>query len=133
MSMKKVFSILFISLLIIVTAGCAGGGSSQSTMASPSGTGPSGTGTASVFWNPVTRYTDSSLLTPAGYKIYYGTAPGYYTATTNITIGQLTDPNSPRYTINGLSRGTRYYFAVSAYDSSNIDGDLSIEVSKTIN
>jgi len=129
MSTKKLFSSIFISLLIIVTAGCSKGGvSSQPTTPSPTGTG-----TATVFWNPVTTYTDNSPLTPAGYKIYYGTAPGYYTQTMNIMIGQLSNPNSPRYTINGLSRGSKYYFAVCAYDSSNVDSALSIEVSKTIN
>jgi hypothetical protein len=128
MSMKKVFSIYLLSLLIIVTAGCKSGVSSQ-----PATPAPAGTGTATVFWNPVKTYTDSSSLTPAGYKIYFGTAPGYYTKTVNIMTGQLSNPNSPRYTINGLSRGTKYYFAVCAYDSSNVDSDLSIEVSKTIN
>jgi hypothetical protein len=120
MSMKKVFSILFILLLIIVTAKCRGGGSS-------------GTGTATVFWNPVTTYTNNLPLTPAGYTIHYGTAPGHYTTNTNIPLDQLTNSNSPSYTIHGLPRGTTYYFAVSAYDSSNVTSGLSREVSKTIN
>lgn len=128
MSMKKVFSILLISLFVIMMAGCGGEITTQLTTVSSSGTG-----TATVSWNTVTTYTDSSSLTPAGYKIHYGTAPSYYTETANITIGQLTNPNSPRYAINGLSRGTKYYFAVSAYDSSNVESALSTEVSKTIN
>ena len=132
MSQKKAFSMLFISLFVFAATGCGGGVSSQVTTASPSGAG-----TATVHWNAVTTYTDTTMINttgiPTGYKIHYGTSPGYYTTTVNITISQLADRNSPRYTITGLSRGTRYYFAVSAYDSSNVDSSLSTEVSKIIN
>jgi hypothetical protein len=133
MSQKKAFSMLFISLFVFVATGCGGGVSSQVATASPPG---SGAGTATIHWNAVTTYTDTTLINttgiPTGYKIHYGTAPGYYTTTVNITISQLADRNSPRYTITGLSQGTRYYFAVSAYDSSNVDSSLSAEVSKII-
>jgi hypothetical protein len=125
MSMQKTIFILFILFLIIVTAGCGGEVSSQLTTAS--------TGSATIYWNPVKTYNDNSSLIPAGYKILYGTASKHYTTTAKISIGQLTNTNSPSYTIKGLSRGTRYYFAVSAYDSSNIDSTLSTEVSKIIN
>jgi hypothetical protein len=135
MSTKKVFSILLTLLFIIAMAGCGGGVSSQTAPVSPPGSGP-GPGTATVYWNPVMTYIDGSPINntrvPTGYKIYYGTAPGYYTTTLKITISQIADPNSPRYTISGLSRGTTYYFAVSAYDANNVDSALSIERSKTI-
>lgn len=129
---NKVFSLLLLSFFTVMTTGCGGGVSSQTTTVSPSGTG-----TASVYWNPVSTYTDTTLINntgvPTGYRIRYGTVSGHYSTTVTITIGQLTNPNSPRYTLNGLSRGVKYYFAVSAYDSSNIDSALSAEVSKTIN
>ena len=112
---------LFTSLFVIVTTGCGSKNSSQST------------GTATVFWNPVTTYTNNLPLTPAGYTIHYGTASGLYSTNKNILLGQLANPNSPSYTITGLSQGTRYYFAVSAYDSSNVSSALSTEVSKTVN
>ncbi|MBI3617463.1 MAG: hypothetical protein HY210_04500 [Candidatus Omnitrophica bacterium] len=44
----------------------------------------------------------------AGYKIYYGTAPGVYGGTP-ITVGNITTS-----TVTGLTNGTTYYFAVSA-------------------
>ncbi len=127
MALKKALSMLFMSLPIIVLVSCTSGSSSSSTSSSPA------TGTATVFWNPVSTYTDGTAFSPVGYKIYYGTAPGHYAATVTVTAAQITDPNSPRYTVVDLSLGTRYYFSVSAYDSQNVESALSTEVSKTIN
>ncbi len=46
----------------------------------------------------------------AGYKIYYGTSPGGYTASINVG-------NTTSYTISGLQEDTNYYFATASYDS----------------
>ncbi len=85
-------------------------------------------GSATLTWN---SNTESDL---AGYKIYYGTA----------SRGSITNPpsgytnvidlhnTSTSYTINNLADGT-YYFAVTAYDTSNNESAYSAEVSKTIN
>jgi hypothetical protein len=58
-----------------------------------------------------------------GYRIYYGTNPGNYTA--NITVGNVTE-----YTITNLTNGQTYYFAVSAINSVG-EGAKSTEVSAT--
>lgn len=76
------------------------------------------TSTATLRWNAATG-------TPvSGYKIYVGEAPRVYSRT-------ITASNVTSYTVNNLTVGRRYYFAVTAYNSAGESGP-SNEVSKTI-
>ncbi len=58
----------------------------------------------------------------SGYKLYRGTASGSYT--TSVNVG-----NQTSYTLSDLASGTTYYFAVTAYDSSQEESGYSNEVS----
>jgi uncharacterized repeat protein (TIGR02543 family) len=58
----------------------------------------------------------------AGYKVYHGTSSGSYGTPTN--VGKVTS-----YTLTGLTTGQTYYIAVTAYDSSSNESDLSDEIS----
>ncbi|MBP7526935.1 MAG: fibronectin type III domain-containing protein [Syntrophorhabdaceae bacterium] len=69
---------------------------------------------ASLAWNATTGVS--------GYRIHYGTSSGNYTASS--TVG-----NTTNCTVPNLNDGTRYYFAVTAYDSSGKESDYSNEVS----
>jgi len=62
-------------------------------------------GTVSLAWDPV------SATDLAGYRVYYGTAPGTYTS--SVDVGNVTQT-----TISGLTDCTTYYFGVKAYDTS---------------
>jgi len=100
-------AVLLIGVGGILTA-CGGGDS-----ASPN--------TATLTWDPVT-HPDLS-----GYRIYYGTAAGSYIqpAGKGVDVGNVTT-----YTVTGLGRGTRYYFAATAFDTSNNESIYSNEVFK---
>lgn len=74
---------------------------------------------ASLTWNPVT----STNL--AGYKVYVGTASGVYG--TPLDVGNVT-----AYTVNNLTIGTTYYFAVTSYNTTGKESAPSNEVSKSI-
>ena len=65
----------------------------------------------------------------SGYRVYYGTAPGTYFQSfgQGVNVG-----NVLTYTVNGLTSGTRYYFAVTAFDTSNNESIFSNEVFKDI-
>ena len=83
-------------------------------------------GDATLSWDPPATNSDETALTDlAGYKIYYGTASGSYTD--NIDVGNVTT-----YQLTDLTDGLTYYFAVTAYDTSQNESDYSNEVSKTI-
>ncbi|MGA2260075.1 MAG: dockerin type I domain-containing protein [Acidobacteriota bacterium] len=69
-------------------------------------------------WDP---NSESDL---AGYKVYYGKAPGVYGAP--ISLGTQTT-----YTVTGLAPGT-YYFAVTAYNTTGLESGFSNEVSTTV-
>lgn len=86
---------------------------------SPSTTSPPPptTSTATLTWNAATG-------TVSGYKIYVGEAPRLYSRT--ITVGNTTSS-----TVNSLTVGRMYYFAVTAYNSAG-ESSPSNEVSKTI-
>ncbi len=85
-------------------------------------------GTALLSWNAPTSNQDGSVLNDlAGYRIYFGTAPGKYTQTIDVRNPALT-----RYRIDKLTSAT-WYFAMTAYNSANIESAYSREVSKTIN
>jgi chitodextrinase len=96
----------------------AGNASGQSTSASATTLAAN---TATLAWDAVTYPTLS------GYRVYYGTAPGTYLQ----PLGQgINAGNVTTYTVTGLSSGTRYYFAVTAYDTSNNESGFSNEVFK---
>jgi hypothetical protein len=85
---------------------------------SPPSTPPPSTSSATVTWNAVTS------TTVTGYKVYVGDVPSQYTQTIN--VGNVTSS-----TVNSLTVGKTYYFAVTAYNSAG-EGPRSNEVSKTI-
>lgn len=71
-------------------------------------------------WNSPTTYVDNSPITDlAFFKIYSGTNSGRYD---NVEIS-----TTPQITITNLQIGQRYYFAVSAVTSNDIEGILSEE------
>jgi hypothetical protein len=76
-------------------------------------------GTILLNW---TRNRETNL---AGYKVYYGTAPGQYTQ--SLDVG-----NASWFLVPGLSDGTTYYFALKAYNLAGIASTaFSNEVSAT--
>jgi hypothetical protein len=89
------------------------------------------TGTASLQWQSSTTYLDGSPLTPAGYRIYYGTSSRSYARIIDIPISHFSNTNAPKYVVTALAPGT-HYFAVSVYDASRVEGALSAEASKVI-
>ncbi|MEM7828420.1 MAG: fibronectin type III domain-containing protein [Candidatus Aenigmatarchaeota archaeon] len=83
-------------------------------------------GEATLFWEPPTTNEDGTPLTDlAGFKVYYGTSSGNYSQ--NIDVGNVTT-----YAVNNLTEGKTYYFAVTAYDTSDNESKYSNEVNKTI-
>ena len=65
--------------------------------------------------------TESDL---SGYRVFYGTSSRNYL--NSISVGRVTSA-----TINGLTVGTTYYFAVKAVDTSGNLSGYSAEVIKT--
>ncbi len=61
----------------------------------------------------------------AGYKIYYGSRSGSYTA--SVIAGNITST-----VISGLEAGVTYYFAAVAYDSSGNESSFSNEIAYTV-
>jgi hypothetical protein len=57
----------------------------------------------------------------AGYRVYYGSSSHSYTSIKDVGLSTTTD-------INGFTSGTTYYFAISAYDNSGNESDLSDEI-----
>ncbi len=87
-----------------------------------------GIGTALLSWTPPTQNTDNSALTDlAGYKIYYGTAPGSYSNSVTLVGTALSS-----YLIEELAAAT-WYFLITAYNSSNVESSYASEASKAIN
>jgi len=107
----------------IAAIDAAGNASAQSTAASATTQTPTAPGSATLAWDAVTTANLS------GYRIYYGTAPGTYVQPLGqgINVGNVTT-----YTVTGLNGGTRYYFAVTAVDTSNNESTFSNEVFKDI-
>jgi hypothetical protein len=88
----------------------------------------SSNGTALLSWTPPTENTDASTLTDlAGYKIYYGTSPGNYSNTEIIN-----NPGLSSYLVENLASAD-WYFVMTSFSDSGIEGNYSTEVSKTIN
>ncbi|MCP4114857.1 MAG: fibronectin type III domain-containing protein [Desulfobacteraceae bacterium] len=76
-----------------------------------------GAGSVKLSWQP------NSETDMASYRVYYGTASRDYGLP--IPVGNITE-----YTVMNLDDGKKYYFAVSAVDTSGNESGLSQEVSK---
>ncbi len=75
--------------------------------------------TLTLAWDP------SPDLDVAGYFFYWGTASGQYTTRTNVG-------NATTNTISGLVAGVTYFFAVTAYSSTDgLESPFSDEISYT--
>lgn len=84
-------------------------------------------GSATLSWvAPQTNADGSALSDLGGYKIYYGTSSGNYSASVTVP-----DPAATTHTVQDLPAST-YYFVLKAYDKSNVESAPSPEVSKTI-
>lgn len=78
---------------------------------------PASAGTVALAWDAV---TDTDL---AGYRVYYGSAPGNYTQ--SVDVGNVTST-----TISGLADCQTWYFGVKAYDTAgNESTNYSNEIS----
>jgi hypothetical protein len=85
------------------------------------------TGSAVLGITAPTVNTDGTPLTDlAGFRIYYGSAPGSLTQTVN-----LADPTVTSYTVSNLASGT-WYFGATAYATDGAESALSSIGSKTI-
>ena len=86
------------------------------------------TGSATLTWTPVTQTTAGDILSDlAGYIVFYGSSPDALTATVTVS-----DPNQTSYLVSPLAMGT-WYFAVAAFTSDGVHGEMSNVASKTIN
>lgn len=95
----------------------------------PSNTNNSGLGTVTLNWLPPTENDDYSPLTDlSGYKIYYGTSQD-----TLDTVVTIDNPGLATFVIDNLpANNTTYYFSITAFNSTEIEGNLSNIVSKTL-
>src|SRR5207247_427058 len=101
----------------------AGNISPNSSSASVTTPPPSPSNSADLAWDAVT------VPSLSGYRIYFGTAPGTYLQPVGqgISVGNVTT-----YTVMGLASGTRYYFAVTDFDTSGQQSSYPNEVSKAV-
>jgi hypothetical protein len=83
------------------------------------------TGSVTLSWLPPTENTDGSVLTDlAGYRIYFGLTPGSLDQSV-----QIKNAGISAYVIDGLPPGT-WYFAMTAYNASGVEGTLTQVLSK---
>jgi hypothetical protein len=118
------FSIALVSgsNVITVTARDTAGNTAQKQL-TVSYTPPTTSNSATLAWDAV------AATNLSGYRVYYGTAPGVYLQ----SLGQgLSVGNITSYTLMGLSNGTRYYFAVTAFDTTGHESGYSNEAFKDI-
>jgi hypothetical protein len=82
------------------------------------------TGSLTVSWMPPLERSDGSALTNlAGYKIYWGTAPGDYANMVTIDT-----PGVTSYVLEQLPAGT-YYLVMTAFDAAGVEsGQSSVAV-----
>lgn len=80
---------------------------------------------ATLTWNSPTQNEDGSPLEDlGGYILYFGTSSGTYTQSIDVN-------NVTTYQLTGLSDGTTYYFAITAYDTSGNESTYSNELAMT--
>ncbi len=123
---RRAFALAAVFLIASALVSCGGGVSTTDSPVSNNapGSGPA-LGTATLKWTQPSTYVNGApLISLAGYKVYYGTAPGVYTS---IDVGNVSS-----YQVVGLTKGQIYYFTVTDYDANGVESDYSTVVSKLI-
>jgi uncharacterized membrane protein YgcG len=84
---------------------------------------------ATLAWNP---NTESDV---EGYGVYLSQDdPGPpYSLFGYVALSELSDSDNPTFTVTGLETGSRYYFAVTAYDTAGNESDFSGSVCADVN
>jgi len=84
---------------------------------------------ATLAWNP---NTESDV---EGYGVYLSqddSGPPY-SLFGYVALSELSDSDNPTFTVTGLETGSRYYFAVTAYDTAGNESDFSGSVCADVN
>jgi hypothetical protein len=120
-SARTYLSALLLCAMVCLLVACgSGGGGESADSAGPNTAGPNA---AVLTWDAV------SVPNVGGYRVYYGTAPGTYSQ----SFGHgLNTGNVTTYEVTGLSSGTRYYFVLTAFDTTGHESGFSNEVFKDI-
>ena len=85
------------------------------------------TGSTTLSWQPPALNADGSTLTDlSAFKVYWGTTPGSYSKST-----QISNAAARSYTVAGLTKGT-WYFVVTALNAQGIESPYSNVWSKTV-
>ena len=135
---KYTHKILFLVFISLSLASC-GGGSGTTSFANQDDQGQSGSGSGSggnsvptgnqsltVNWDVPTKNSDGSNLTDlSGYKIYYGISSNSLAKVVSVSLGYTS------FTIENLASNTKYYFAIKAINSKNVESFFSNVVNKT--
>ena len=116
-------------ILIAASAGTSSSSLPQFEITVSPGTGGGGASPPSVSlsWTAPTLNSDGTPLTNlSGYRIYYGNAPDALTQQITISSAETT-----QYVVDNLSAGA-WYFALKAYNTMNVESNLSPVVEKTL-
>jgi len=155
MTALRVTAMLILLLMLIITTGCSGGGGGEpsapptdDTSSTDNGnSGDTGDSTGNqppaeqppvvppsvtppepvLAWDAPAYDDGTPVDGVAGYKIYYGTAPGTYTA--SITTGTTTTYSISQFSSALTASGT-YYMAVTAFDTDGMESAFSNEINK---
>jgi len=88
-------------------------------------------------WQVTLAWDNNTEPNLAGYKVHYDTSPGdpYYgteadqgTSPITILLKGLPDQYNPEFTLTGLVSGPTYYFAVTAFNTEDLESGYSNEV-----
>ena len=112
---KKSHSLICRSLVLMVL---------MTTMMLPLSSGQAHSAQTTLTWNPPINSDGTPFTGHSGYKVYIGSTSRSYAQ--NIDVG-----NTTSYTLNNLSDGSTYFFAVTDYDSAGNESSYSNELSKT--
>jgi hypothetical protein len=85
---------------------------------------PTPSNSVTLAWD-ANAVTGNSATDTAGYDLYMGITNGTYTQVTDVQT-------ATSYTVQNLTSGTTYYFAVTAYDSNRLQSPYSNQVSYTV-